>query len=240
MIKKYFRFFTLMFQKFKILIFLRQKFKEHKKIIIWRVFRKKIQRNQWSNKESPSWEIYRKLMLWSWEETKSNAPQYFQRLKFSIEKCNGRVLEIGCGIGTMTRWISKSNKVKEIIAIDAFSEAIEELKKYNLPKVNALQMPLENIKIDDTKKFNTVVICEIIEHIYPDEEKKMINALRPYIDSKTVFIVSTPVGWLSDPYHIRGFSEKEFKKHIKRYYGNPIKFDLSSQYSQIAFGYFNI
>ncbi|MBN1969067.1 MAG: class I SAM-dependent methyltransferase [Candidatus Delongbacteria bacterium] len=127
-------------KKFKILSAFRSTLKEHEKIILWKIFGKKIKRNQWNNKESSSLETYRKLMLWSWEETKSNAPEYFERLNFTVSKCRGKVLEIGCGIGTMARWLSKSEKVKEIIAIDAFSEAIEELKRNNLPKVIPLKM----------------------------------------------------------------------------------------------------
>lgn len=227
-------------KKFKILSAFRSKLKEHEKIILWKIFGKKIKRNQWNNKESSSWETYRKIMLWSWEETKSNAPEYFERLNFTVSKCRGKVLEIGCGIGTMARWLSKSEKVKEIIAIDAFSEAIEELKRNNLPKVIPLKMKLEDISFDDTRKFDTVLICEVIEHLYPDEERKMLDALRLYIDSKTAFIISTPIGWLSDPYHVRGFSKRKFKQHLKKYYGAPIEIDYSSGYSQIVFGYFDV
>jgi len=100
-------------------------------------------------------------------------------------------------------------------------------------------MPLENIKFDDKRKFDTVLICEVIEHIYPDEERKMLNSLRPYIDSKTAFIVSTPIGWMPDPYHVRGFSKRNFKRHLKKYYGTPKEIDLYSGYSQVAFGWFN-
>lgn len=211
-----------------------------KNILRWKLFGKKIDRNIWRSKEGSSWETYKKLMEWSWEETKANTPQYFKRLEFTVKLCRGRVLEIGCGIGTMTRWIAENRNVKTVIAIDAFSGAIEELKRYNLPKVTALQMPLENIKFEDKRKFNTVVICEVIEHIYPDEEKKMLNTLRPYIDSETAFLVSTPIGWMPDPYHLRGFSKREFKRHLKKYYGDSIEIDLSSGYSQVAFGYFNV
>lgn len=170
----------------------------------------------------------------------SNAPQYFQRLDFVVKRCEGRVMEIGCGIGTMTRWICKSNKVKEIVAIDASLEAIEKLKTYSLPKVTPLQMRLENINFNDGMKFDTVVVCEVIEHIYPAEEKRMLNALQPYIDSKTAFIVSTPIGWMPDPHHTRGFSKNKFRRHLKRYYGDPVEIDYSSGYSQVVFGYFNV
>jgi len=220
--------------------YLRLKLEKYRKTISPRVFGERINRNQWINKEGSSWEIYKKMMLWSWGETKSKAPDYFKRLKFTVSKCKGRVLEIGCGIGTMTRWISKSEKVEEIIAIDAFSDAIEELKTYNMPKVKALHMQGENIHFNDTRKFDTVLLCELIEHMYPDEEKEMLKALKQYIHSETTYIVSTPIGFMSDPHHVRGFPKKQFIKHLRKYYGNPLEVDYSSGYSQIAFGYFDV
>ena len=210
----------------------------YKKIFAWKIFRKKIDRNQWCDREK--WKIYNKLMSYSWEETKSNAYPYFKRLKFVVERIKGEILEIGCGIGNLTRWICKSEKVKRVIAIDAFREPLEILKSYNMPKVIPMQMRLEDIKFKNIRKFDTVIICEVIEHIYPEEEKKMLNALQLYVDSETIFIVSTPIGWMADPFHTRGFTKKQFKKHVKKYYGEPLEIDYCSGYSQIAYGYFNL
>ena len=239
-IKKYFPFLIFIARKFETLLHFQSIKERNEKIIIWKIFGKKIERNSWNNKESSSYETYRKLILWSWEETKLNAPEYFERLNFTVSKSRGKILEIGCGIGTMTKWLSKSDKVKEIIAIDTSSEAIEELERYNLTKVTALQMKAENIYFDDTKKFDTVLICEVIEHLYPDEERKMLNTLMPYINSETIYIISTPIGFMDDPHHVRGFSKKQFINHLKKYYGDPLEVDYSSRYSQSAFGYFNV
>lgn len=37
--------------------------------------------------------------------------------------------------------------------------------------------------------------------------------------SGTKFIVSTPIGFMPDPNHLRGFSECDLIKHIKKHYG---------------------
>ena len=37
---------------------------------------KRRDRNQWSIENESLWKTYRQMMLWSWEETKSNAPQF--------------------------------------------------------------------------------------------------------------------------------------------------------------------
>ncbi|NVM54129.1 MAG: methyltransferase domain-containing protein [Candidatus Helarchaeota archaeon] len=219
--------------KFPLLILNR-----HRNIIVWKIFRKKIDRNQWIATKRRN--TYNKMMSYSWEETKSNLYPYYLRLNFVVERAKGEVLEIGCGIGNLTKWICKSEKVKRVVAIDAFREPLEVLKSYKIPKVIPIQMRLENIKFKNIKKFDTVVICEVIEHIYPDEEKKMLNALRNYVDSETIFIVSTPIGWMVDQFHVRGFTKKQFKNHLKKHYGEPLEIDYSSGYSQIAYGYFNL
>ncbi len=212
--------------------------RRHWGVIKWRILNKKIDRNQWDSKQVGLWLDYRLLMKISWEETAIKYPQYFNRLSFSVSHCHGRVLEIGCGIGTMTRWISENEKVNSINAIDFSREAIEELKTYKIPKVEALVMGAENISFSQGTLFDTVVLCEVLEHIYPDEEMKMLTSLRPYLHSKTSFIISTPIGWLSDAYHSRGFSQKEIIKHVKKYYGEIVEVDSSAGYSQSVLGHF--
>ena len=211
-----------------------------RRVLKWKLTGKKISRNSWFDKDNPSWKIYLDEMNWSWREIEEKAPLFFRRLEVSVKYCEGTVLEIGAGIGTMTRWISKNDNVSEIIAIDAFSEAIDEMKKYKISKTTPLRMNLEDIMFPEGTKFDTIVICEVIEHLYPDEERLMLEKIKQYIDENTIYIISTPIGWLPDKYHIRGFSKKEFEKHLKKYYGNSSVIHRINGYSQIAYGKFRI
>ncbi len=120
-----------------------------------------------------------------------------------------------------------------------FGTDIDELTKYNLPKVTSLKMKLEYLRLDVQYAFDMVVVCEVIEHLYRDDELSFLNSLRPYIDSNTRFVVSVPTGWMDDPYHVLGFSKRGFKKHLNKFYGNPSEIDYLSGYSQVAWGYFN-
>lgn len=196
----------------------------------------KIGRNQWDGHKSLK--TYEDLMAWSWEEIQKNASNYFRRLNFSISKVRGKVLEIGCGIGTMTRWIAASREVEHIWAIDFSAEAIEKLIGHNLPKVTPLKMSVESLVFEPEIIFDTVMICEVMEHIYPDEEKRMRNTLRKVVNSKTRYVISVPIGWLPDQYHVRSYSKKGFIRHLRKFYGEPVEVDYSSGYSQVAWGYF--
>lgn len=214
-------------------------FKKYKNYLLWLFLGIKIQRNQWLNPGSDSWKTYDKIMSWSWEETRINSPTYFERIKFAVEKSKGKILEIGCGIGTMTKWLSQSDRITNIVAIDSFHQAIKVLQKIKLDKVYAKQMSLEKLSFNNIDKFDTVLICEVIEHIYPDEELEMLRRLQQYIDKTTSFIVSTPIGWMLDEFHARGFTKISFLKHIEKYYGSPLEISYTSGYSQSVFGYFS-
>lgn len=140
----------------------------------------------------------------------------------------------------MTKWIAQQELVTKVIAIDIFPEAIRKLKECQFEKVHPVLMDLQKLKFERKQKFDTVMICDVLEHVYPDEEKKMLKSLKPYIDKNTYYIISTPIYWMDDPYHVRAFSKSEFKKHLRRYYGEPQIIDYSVGYRQITVGRFSI
>ena len=197
---------------------------------------KKIDRNQWKDEEKVS--NYEQQMLWSWEETQQNAPEYFQRLKFSVEHAVGNVLEMGSGIGNMTRWLAKKENVNTVLAIDGFNEAISKLKEYEFPKVMAVSSLIDKLELPDSFVIDTLVMCEVIEHIYKSEEKQFLNTIKKHLAPDAVFIVSTPIGYMYDPHHTRYFSKEKFISYLEKHYGNILKIDYTSGYSQAAFGRF--
>lgn len=183
-------------------------------------------------------ETYQGMMEWTWSETQKNAPQYFERLRFTVENASGRVLELGCGIGTMTMWLASSDKIAEIVAVDAFEQAIAQLSSYQIPKVIPVRASSQDFRLPYGTYFDTVIACELLEHLYWDEEKEFLHHLSRYTNSDTRFVISVPIGWLEDPTHVRAFSKRKFIRHLGRYYGKPVCVDYSSGYSQVAWGYF--
>lgn len=197
----------------------------------------KSNRNQWEDAAKNL--TYGNQMIWTWEETSLTAPDYFQRLKFSVENSFGNVLEIGCGIGNMTRWLVENPKVNKVVAIDGFKEATDRLELFNLPKVEVKCCKVDQIELNDEFKIDTLLICETIEHLFLNEEIAMINKIKHNFNENARFIISTPIGYLYDPFHFREFSKQKFIKHIEKYYGSILKIDYTSHYSQVAFGKLN-
>ncbi|HAV64935.1 MAG TPA: hypothetical protein DCY13_21510, partial [Verrucomicrobiales bacterium] len=122
--------------------------------------------------------------------------------------------------------------------MDAFAEAVSRLDSFALPKVTAILSSLDQLVFEEGVMFDTVVICEVIEHIYPGEEEQFLRRLRGHVHGGTRFIVSTPIGWMNDPHHTRGFTESEFMRHLEHHYGPVRKLDYTAGYSQVAVGTF--
>jgi 2-polyprenyl-3-methyl-5-hydroxy-6-metoxy-1,4-benzoquinol methylase len=155
-----------------------------------------------------------------------------------VARASGRVLELGCGIGTMTRWIAARPDVHCVVAVDAFEQATRRLEQEKLPEVQVMCAPAHNLALTGEDAFDCVFLCELIEHLYPDEERALPAAIRPHLAQGARFVVSVPVGWLEDPGHFRGFSARAFERHLKRYYGEIEGVDRSAGYSQVARGRF--
>jgi len=208
---------------------------------IWvkfRVFGERINRNQWS-RDHEAQDNYLRLLDLSWEQTRQEYANYFRLLEPVVKHACGRVLEIGCGIGNMTRWLSQSPQVESILAVDGFKEGLERVAAARLPKVETLCALADNLRLSAGRQFDTVIMTEILEHLYADEERALLASIFPHLAPAARYIVSTPVGWMPDAFHVRGFSKRQFRKHLGRAYGDIELVDFGSGYSQLAVGKFN-
>ena len=102
------------------------------------------------------------------------------------------------------------------------------------------------IKVEDISElvfnnenvFDTVLLNEIIEHISLSKETTFLNNIKKNLRmGKSSFVVSTPIGFMPDPAHLRGFKKGDFIKHLEKYYGK-VKDIHYTDGQQIAFGYF--
>lgn len=102
-----------------------------------------------------------------------------------------KILDIGCGVGTIDFYLS--NNVKSITGIDISKKAIEVARR------NAEEFKLNNIKfvtgnVDSLKfnsKFNTIICSEIIEHV--DNDDKLLVDINKLLYRKGTLILTTPL-----------------------------------------------
>lgn len=205
---------------------------------------------QWTGPENEhNRSVYRRLALMTMDELELLYPEYYDRLTATVPHAHGNVLEVGCGNGNITRWLAKKDNVKGILAMDISQFALDELKSYhyeNSEKIKCVCSPIADFTPDPGEKFDTVMLSEVIEHISLEVELEFLEKIRANLNKNIIikninygssYVVSTPIGFMADPTHCRGFSREEFALHMEKYYG-PIRGLCWTTCQQIAWGNF--
>ena len=183
------------------------------------------------------WKIYEELVTLDRHQLQDKYPTEWKRIEPVCSFSTGIVLEIGCAIGNITRWLNEMDTIEKIYCVDIFEAPIIALKERGY--IKAVPIVCDVIK-DDLSQWikedyiDTITLCEIIEHFPLCTELDMLQAMKKYIRPRTVkkgamwgeivtqgtkYVVSTPIGFMPDPHHCRGFSKKGFIAHLEKYYG---------------------
>ncbi len=78
------------------------------------------------------------------------------------EYLKGEILEVGCGIGNFTKYLSSYGKVT---AIDVEEEYINSLAKENIKDVDCKTADISSKKFSIGKKFDVIICINVLEHI---------------------------------------------------------------------------
>lgn len=136
-----------------------------------------------------------------------------------------KILDIGCRDGALTKWYVEGNMVT---GMDIDSDALARAK--GLIGIETVHEDL-NGEWSPTGPFDTVVACEIIEHLYYPATvfKKIFAKLKPggmvigtiphafSLQNRLRYLFATKQGTpLQDPTHISHFTVAEFKGHMEQ------------------------
>jgi len=134
----------------------------------------------------------------------------------------GRILEIGCGVGNITRFLAISGR--EVVGIDPVDHFVERFKERlgHMSHVTSSVGYLQDLAPPDTEAhaFDTVVSCNVLEHIQDDVDavSAMARQVRP--GGKVVlFVPAGPVafGRLDRELgHYRRYTIRSLKKVFHR------------------------
>ena len=124
-------------------------------------------------------------------------------------KPNSNVLEIGCGIGTVSHLILKYITEGSFVGLDISSESIEMAKKRNAFHKKAEFLVNDMSNFTHKTKFDFVVFPDVLEHIPSWDREKFVSELKRV--AKKRVILSFPLGTKA---HIR--AEKELKDFLKK------------------------
>jgi 2-polyprenyl-3-methyl-5-hydroxy-6-metoxy-1,4-benzoquinol methylase len=181
-----------------------------------------------------SWRAYEAQLVGDAEEIARRWPDFYARLEPAVVACRGVVLEIGCSLGQMTRWIALEEAVTRVVAVDRDRAALAVLRARGLDKVEVVAD--DAVDVAALGRVDTLVLCEFVEHVTTRDELELLRRYAPALSARTRFVISTPVGYLPDPTHVRGFSKTQFIEHVEGLYGPIEALEYRSGYSQVAVG----
>lgn len=150
--------------------------------------------------------------------------RYIFASRFCMQK---RVLDVACGEGYGTSFLSKH--AKEITGVDIDVESIAHAKeKYTNQNVqflssNATQLPFEK------ESFDVIVSFETLEHLNTEDQKLFLAETTRLIGEDGILLISTPNKKVysdeanyCNPYHLAEFYKSEFEEFLMKYYKNII------------------
>ncbi|WP_353892579.1 class I SAM-dependent methyltransferase [Proteinivorax hydrogeniformans] len=155
------------------------------------------------------------------KETNGLLIEHIQRYKFAQKYCQGRVLDIACGVGYGSSYVI-TKKVNEYVGVDISHESIDYAKKhYNHPTASYLTGDcLDKQLPEKLGVFDTIVSFETIEHFYGDDI--FVNNLYKMLRPGGTLLISTSFGKgkgksCGNEFHVHQYKEEEFVEVLSKF-----------------------
>ena len=116
----------------------------------------------------------------------------FKNLKKLGLKANSKVLEIGCGIGTVSHLILKHIATGKFIGVDISKESVEMAKKLNAEFNQAQFIVSDMSDFTSDLSFDFVVLPDVLEHIPVDQHHRLFSVLKQVTHKNSVVLINIP------------------------------------------------
>jgi ubiquinone/menaquinone biosynthesis C-methylase UbiE len=153
----------------------------------------------------------------------------FRNIGKLIEPTGGKILDIGCADGTMTKFIFERSRADLAVGIDVLQGSVDYArkrfkgKKLKFLVADAGKLPFEN------NEFDAVFCLDSIEHFF--EPEKVVREIRRVLKKNGYLVILVHTnsflfriiwffwentrGWVWKGTHVRKFSGKKLRKLIK-------------------------
>lgn len=145
---------------------------------------------------------------------------------FLSKTWGNRILDIGCGTGTLSEYIA--NKGYTVDAID-FSEEMLKIARNKIKNVNFIQMDMRNIDID--KKYNGIMLAYSLFHISKKEVIKAIESYYNLLEDNGTMLIILQEG--EGEKYVEENLEKGLKKFVNYYSFEEIEKVLNANHFEI-------
>jgi len=103
------------------------------------------------------------------------------------------VLEVGCGIGTVSQLIARKTEKGSVLAVDISPESIEKAKVL-WSKHNNLTFKVSDMRDfnEQGRKFDIIVFPDVLEHIPVDQHFKLFETVKKHASKDAVIFINIP------------------------------------------------
>lgn len=102
------------------------------------------------------------------------------------------VLEIGCGIGTVSHLILRNLSEGRFVGVDISSESIAQAKQLNARFRNAEFLVSDMSDFKHVLKFDMVVLPDVLEHIPVEQHAHLFSVLKAHTHAGSVILINIP------------------------------------------------
>ncbi|RNI28054.1 class I SAM-dependent methyltransferase [Rufibacter immobilis] len=115
-----------------------------------------------------------------------------KNLKKAGLTAEAKVLEIGCGIGTVTHLLAKATPNGKVLAVDISPKSIDMARRFN-QQFNHVEFQVSDmIDFSRPEKFDFVVLPDVIEHIPLEQHPNLFQVIAQHLHENSTVAINIP------------------------------------------------
>lgn len=135
-----------------------------------------------------------------------------ERYRVTARLCRGKVIELGCGEGHMTKTIH--DRGLEVVGVDVSAAKIA-LARGRYPEVRFMHSDIRTLALPD-EAFDTVVLAEVLEHVREEVGAEVLAKAWRLVRPGGRLVVSVPnENCIPHRHHVRLFDRRGLEKLLR-------------------------
>ncbi len=178
---------------------------------------------------------------YQWNHSRRHLLFTMARYKFAMkmigslyEQNTKYILDLGCSDGFGTHFAAEY--AKEVLGVDFDKETIEYAVASSKGKGNNIKFKLDNFLNKKYGDFDGIVSFDVLEHIYPENEKEYMKTVIMNLKDSGTFVIGTP-SLETQQYskenvsgaHVNVYTGEDFYKMLKHYFNNVYLFTQNDE-----------
>lgn len=131
------------------------------------------------------------------------------RYRATARLCRGRVIELGCGEGHLSRLIH--DRGHEVVGVDLAAKKVAEARRLH-PDIPFVHSDIRALELSD-ESFDTVILAEVLEHVREVPGAEILARAWRLVAPGGRLVVSVPnERMIPHPHHVREFDRRGLRR----------------------------